>query len=397
MTIDRIEPDNRLQIAQTLWARFAELHRHAPAGIFAAPGRVNLIGEHVDYNGGSCLPMALPLATYAAIAPRDDDIVTLTSLQQDQPWEGRLEHFGPGDVNGWPAYAAGVVWALQQDGLAFPGMDIVIDSRVPIGAGLSSSAALECSVALAAVSLIPGMSEPDDELRPHLVKACMRAEAEVAGAPTGGMDQTVAMLASQGNALLVDCRDWSTRDLALQPATAGLELLVVDTRASHALTDGGYETRRRDCEEAARLLGVGTLCEVADIGAALERLIDPRIHRRARHVLTEIARVDEAVSCLGGGDFEAFGALLDLSHDSLRDDFEVSCPELDAVVDTVRTRGALGARMTGGGFGGSAIALIPSSARDSIEEDVHQAFVERGWQPPAFLPATAADRAQRVL
>ena len=397
MTIDRIQPDNQQEIAQSLHARFAELHRRAPVGIFAAPGRVNLIGEHVDYNGGSCLPMALPLATYAAVAPRDDDMVTLTSLQQDRPWEGRLGHLGPGDVTGWPAYAAGVVWALQQDGMAFPGMDIVIDSRVPIGAGLSSSAALECSVALAAVSLIPGMPEPDDEMRHRLVRACMRAETDVAGAPTGGMDQTVAMLASEGTALLIDCQNWSTRDVRWAPAADGLELLVVDTRAAHTLTDGGYEARRRDCEEAARLLGVGTLREIADAGAPLERLIDPRIHRRARHVLTEIARVDEAVACLDGADFVAFGALLDLSHDSLREDFEVSCPELDAVVDTVRTRGALGARMTGGGFGGSAIALIPSSARDSIEEAAHEAFVERGWRAPAFLPATPADRAQRVL
>lgn len=397
MTIHRIQPDNRLHIAQSLQGRFAELHRRAPVGIFAAPGRVNLIGEHVDYNGGSCLPMALPLATYAAIAPRDDDMVTLTSLQQDQPWEGRLEHLGPGDVTGWPAYAAGVVWALQQDGMTFPGMDIVIDSRVPIGAGLSSSAALECSVAPATVSLIPGMREPDDEMRHRLVRACMRAEAEVAGVPTGGMDQTVAMLASPGSALLVDCQNWSTRDVPWQPATEGLELLIVDTRASHALTDSGYEARRHDCEEAARLLGVSTLREVVDVDAALDRLIDPRIHRRARHVLTEIARVDEAVACLDSGDFGAFGALLDLSHDSLRDDFEISCPELDAVVDTVRTLGALGARMTGGGFGGSAIALIPSSVRDSIAEAVHQTFVERGWRAPAFLPATPAGRAQRVL
>ncbi|MGZ5369133.1 MAG: galactokinase [Aeromicrobium sp.] len=397
MTIDRVEAGDPQQIARHLAGQFGRLHGRAAVGVFSAPGRVNLIGEHVDYNGGSCLPIALPHATYAAIAPRADDVVAVTSLQQDQPWEGRLDTLGPGDVSGWPAFAAGVVWALQQDGMRLPGMDIVIDSRLPVGAGLSSSAALECSVALASASLIPGASAPDDESRHRLARACMRAETEVAGAPTGGMDQTVSMLARAGNALLIDCQNWSTRDVPWDPAGEGLELIVVDTHTSHTLTDGGYESRRNDCEEAARLLGLGTLREAVNTGTALARLHDPRIQRRARHVLTEIIRVDEAVARLDSGDFATLGALLDLSHDSLRDDFEVSCPELDAVVDTARTLGAVGARMTGGGFGGAAIALIPSPRKDTIEAGIHQAFVERGWRPPAFLSATPAGRAHRLI
>ncbi|MGZ5415266.1 MAG: galactokinase, partial [Aeromicrobium sp.] len=291
MTIDRVEAGDPQQIARHLAGQFGRLHGRAAVGVFSAPGRVNLIGEHVDYNGGSCLPIALPHATYAAIAPRADDVVAVTSLQQDQPWEGRLDTLGPGDVSGWPAFAAGVVWALQQDGMRLPGMDIVIDSRLPVGAGLSSSAALECSVALASASLIPGASEPDDESRHRLARACMRAETEVAGAPTGGMDQTVSMLARAGNALLIDCQNWSTRDVPWDPAGEGLELIVVDTHTSHTLTDGGYESRRNDCEEAARLLGLGTLREAVNTGTALARLHDPRIQRRARHVLTEIIRV----------------------------------------------------------------------------------------------------------
>jgi len=397
VSIDRVEPGDPQQIATSLVGQFTRLHGRAPTGVFTAPGRVNLIGEHVDYNGGSCLPIALRHAAYAAIAPRSDDALTVTSLQQEQPWNGSLDTLGPGDVTGWPTYVAGVIWSLQQDGMTFPGMDIVIDSRVPIGAGLSSSAALECSVALAAVSLLPPTGDSGGAARHRLVKACMRAETEVAGAPTGGMDQTVSMLAHEGNALLIDCQDWSTRDVRWNPAAAGLALLVIDTRSSHSLTDGGYESRRNDCEEAARLLGVGALREVVDTEAALARLTEPRIHRRARHVLTEITRVDEAVSCLDSADFVALGALLDLSHDSLRDDFEVSCTELDLVVDTVRTMGALGARMTGGGFGGSALALIPSSAERAIQEAVHQGFVSRGWRPPGFLTATPADRAHRLL
>jgi galactokinase len=396
VSIDRIEAGDPQQIARALAERFSRLHGRAPSGVFTAPGRVNLIGEHVDYNGGSCLPMAVANSTYAAVATRPGDVLTVTSLQQEQPWRGRLDMLGPGHVTGWPAHVAGVIWALQEDGWNLPGMDIVVDGRVPSGAGLSSSAALECSVALAAVTLASA-SAPDGATRLRLVAACRRAETEVVGAPTGGMDQTVSLLASPGKALLIDCQDWSSRDVPWDPAAAGLGLLVVDTRAPHSHADGGYASRRDDCEEAARLLGVATLREIADPEAALARLDDPILRRRTRHVLTEIVRVDEAAALLDAGDFAALGALLDLSHDSLRDDFEVSCPELDAVVDTARTMGALGARLTGGGFGGSAIALVPVSRLTAIEEAIHKALIDRGWRAPAFLTAAPAGRAHQVF
>ena len=394
MRIDQIAADSPLDIAGRLIDTFTSVHGRSPVGCFTAPGRVNLIGEHVDYNDGKCLPMALRHATYAALAPRDDDRVSVTSLQQDEPWHGRIDALGPGDVDGWAAYVAGVAWALQQEGVELPGLDIVVDSRVPVGAGLSSSAALECSVALGlcAAAGIP----VDAEVRRRLVTACMRAETDVAGAPTGGMDQTVSLLATAEHALLIDCRDWSTEQVPWDPTSAGLELLVVDTRAQHSLTDGGYESRRKDCEAGAHTLGVASLRGVDDPEAALSQLKDERVRRRARHVFTEMARVEEAVDQLRRCDFEGLGRTFNASHDSLRDDFEVSCPELDVVVSTALERGALGSRMTGGGFGGSAIALVSQDSVGEVGQAVAAAFSDRGWPEPGFLLASPSDGARQV-
>jgi galactokinase len=397
MSIDQVPAGTPDDIAGRLMETFTETHGREAVGCFAAPGRVNLIGEHIDYNDGKCLPMALPHATYAAVAPREDSTVTVTSLQQDDRWEGRLDGLGPGDVQGWPAYVAGVAWAMRQDGFELPGVDIVVDSRVPVGAGLSSSAALECSVALG-LCAVAGV-EVDLAVRQRLVSACMRAETEVAGAPTGGMDQTVSLLATAEHALLIDCRDWSTEQVPWDPAAAGLDLLVVDTRASHSLTDGGYEARRKDCEAAAAALGVASLREVEDRERALSTLAslkDDRVRRRARHVFTEMARVEAAVDALGRGDFTELGRSFYGSHESLRDDFEVSAPELDVVVETARAHGALGARMTGGGFGGSAIALVPADAADKVSEAVAAAFDDRGWASPGFLHAPPGGGARRI-
>ncbi len=394
MSIDQISAGTSNDIAGRLVERFTVTYGREPVGCFVAPGRVNLIGEHIDYNDGMCLPMALPHATYATLAPRDDVTVTVTSLQRDDPWRGRLDALGPGKVHGWPAYVAGVAWALQQDGIDLPGLDILVDSRVPVGAGLSSSAALECSVALG-LCAVAGV-EVDDVVRRRLVTACMRAETEVAGAPTGGMDQTVSLLATADHALLIDCRDWSTEQIAWDPAAAGLELLVVDTRAAHSLTDGGYESRRKDCEAAAGALGVASLREVDDRDEALSSLEDDRVRRRARHVFTEMARVEVAVDQLRDADFEGLGRTFYGSHESLRDDFEVSCPELDVVVETALAHGALGARMTGGGFGGSAIALVPAGAVDEVSEVVAAAFDDRGWARPGFLKAPPGAGARQV-
>jgi galactokinase len=392
--METLEPGDPAALTDAVADAFTDLHGRPPLGVFAAPGRVNLIGEHVDYNGGLCLPMALPHATYAAVAPRDDGTVTVTSHQQDDAFSASLDALGPGQATGWAAYAAGVLWALQEDGWELPGMDVVVDSRVPLGAGLSSSAAIECAVAIGAAEIAGATL--DDDLRSALVRACMRAESEVAGAPTGGMDQTIALFGRADCALLLDCRDWSTSQIGWDPASADLTLLVVDTRASHSLSDGGYESRRRDCETAARTLGVELLRDVEDHDEALGGLDDERIRRRARHVFTEIDRVRDAVRQLEAGDFKGLGASFTASHESLRDDYEVSADELDVVVDTALENGALGARMTGGGFGGSAIALLPTDSVDPVAAAVASAFEERGWQPPGLLTATPSPGARRT-
>jgi len=401
MDLDTVPAGDPQQSADSLVEVFERRYDAVPQAVHAAPGRVNLIGEHVDYNGGHCLPMAIPHATYAAVARRDDDVVRVTSRQQDEPWTGRLGALGPGQVEGWVTYVAGVVWALtgplRERGIDVPGVDIAVDGHVPLGGGLSSSAALECSVALGLCHAV-GL-EADEVLRKELVQACIRAEAEVAGAPTGGMDQTIALLGRQGHALLLDCQDWSTRQVRWDPAAAGVSLLVVDTRATHQLGDGGYAARRADCEAAAAELGVATLREVADSETpedAWARLDDPRLRRRTRHVLTEMARVAEAVAQIEAGDLAGLGRTFDASHASLRDDFEVSCDELDVAVVASREAGALGGRMTGGGFGGSAIALVPDDRLEDVTVAVGEEFARRSFTPPRFLVAQPSAGARRV-
>jgi galactokinase len=342
---------------------------------------VNLIGEHTDYNNGLCLPVALPHATYAAASPRPDRLVRVRSAQTDDAWEG--EGVGPGEVDGWASYVAGVVWALRESGVEVPGLDLCVDSTVPLGAGLSSSAALECSVAVAVAS-VAGLAD-DRETRRRLVSAGMRAETEVAGAPTGGMDQTVAMFAEPDAALLIDFDDGSTRAVPLALEAAGLAILVVDTGVSHALVDGGYASRRADCETAVGQLGVASLREATDEQVAA--LDDDRIRRRARHVVTEIARVNQAVEAITTGDWPAMGEIFAASHASMRDDFEISCPELDVVVEAAAAAGAVGARMTGGGFGGSAVALVDASTVDDVCGAIGRAFGAHGFAPPTYLLA----------
>ena len=394
MPVELLDPGHPERIADDLSERFAQLHDRPADGVHVAPGRVNLIGEHVDYNGGRCLPYALPHGTYVAAGRRTDDVVTVRSLQVDEPWTGTLASLGPGAVSGWVAYVAGVLWALREDGVDVPGIDLVLDSRVPVGAGLSSSAALECSVALAACGA--ARVEVDDTARRRIVAACVRAENEVAGASTGGMDQSVAVLAREGHALLLDFAGAEPRQVPWDPEAAGLELVVVDTRVHHALNDGGYASRRDDCETAARVLGVGRLAQVTDLPAALARLDDDRLRRRTRHVVTEVGRVDAAVGALERGDYRRLGELFTASHRSLRDDFEVSCEELDTVVDVGLAHGALGARMTGGGFGGSAIVLVPAERAEDLEGALTAAFRERGWEAPGMLRGSPGPGAHRV-
>ena len=381
-----VDPGKPELLAAGVRTALADRFGVAADAVGRAPGRVNLIGEHTDYNGGPCLPVALPHATYVAVARRDDDTVRVASRQADDIWAGTLDRTGPGHVTGWAAYVAGVVWAMREAGHDVPGVDIVADGTVPVGAGLSSSAALECATAVALAALVGLDLSPG--VRRDLARACIRAEAEVAGAPTGGMDQTVAMLAERGAALLVDFGD----DSAV-PVRVGLgdhAFLVTDTRVSHVLTDGGYGSRRAECETAARELGVPTLRQATLDD--LTRVGDPVRRRRAHHVVTEIDRVGLAVLAIEGNDRPALGRLMLASHESLRDDFEVSCAELDTAVDAAVAAGALGARMTGGGFGGSTVALVAIDRVERVAAKIDDAFAAAGFAAPQHLlaPPSAA-------
>lgn len=379
-------------------AAFVAAFDGEPDGVWFAPGRVNLIGEHTDYNGGLCLPIALPHRTFAALRRRDDGVIRLVSGRESTPWEGRLEDVAPGAVTGWAAYVAGVAWALALQGRPVTGFDAAIESCVPYGSGLSSSAALEGAVAVALADAPGWDGATGDEGRAELARACVRAENEIAGANTGGMDQAASLRCREGHALLLDCRDGSIEHLPFDLAAAGLELLVIDTRAEHALVDGQYAQRRATCEAAAASLGVSTLREIApeDLDDALARLSDDVSRARVRHVVTEIERVRTFVDLLTAGRLAEVGPVMDASHASLRDDYEVSCTELDIAVTTARAAGALGARMTGGGFGGSAIALIPAGTADAVTAAVENAFVGAGLTRPLFLVATAAAPAGRA-
>lgn len=364
-----------------------------PDGVWAAPGRVNLIGEHVDYNGGRCLPMALTRVTAAAVRVRSDDRVRLASDDPGaEPFEGRLTDLGPGQVTGWAGYAAGTLWALREAGVDVPGLDLAVSSDVPLGAGLSSSASLEAAVALAAAELA-GRAD-DRPLRHLLIQAAIRAENEVVGAGTGGMDQTVALLAEEGAALLISTRDFATSPVQLGLAEAGLELMVIDTRVKHTLADGQYAERRADCDEAARQLGLEWLSDATP--GDVDRLGDPRLRARTRHVVTENERVDRVVELVEAGRVAEIGPLLDASHASLRDDYEVSAVELDVVVEAATAAGALGARMVGGGFGGSAIALIRRQDARAVADAVLAACRERELPKPGTLTVTSGPAARRL-
>ena len=355
------------------------------------------MGEHTDYNAGLCLPIALPHRTYAAVRLRADRLLRLRSLQSSQQYELDLDDVRAGNPPGWGAYAAGVLWALQEAGHEVRGLDLIVDGQVPPGAGLSSSAALECAVAAAVSDLLDLALLSDDSARAALAAICVNAENTIAEAPTGGMDQSASLRCQAGHALLLDCRDGSVEQVPFDLFAHGLSLLVLDTRAEHALVDGQYAQRRRSCEEAARQLGITSLREVAfeNLEETLDRLSDNEIRRRAKHVVTEIERVRLAVALLRAGRLPDVGSLFNASHASMRDDFEISCAELDLAVEAATTHGALGARMTGGGFGGSAIALVPTNGAAEVVSAVTYAFAERGFGAPDCFAVNAGGPARR--
>ena len=360
--------------AERAAAEFTRRFGRAPLGVWSAPGRVNLIGEHTDYNDGFALPFAIDRRTWAAVAPREDRRIRVAStFAGDKSVELPLGLLDPARLAGWSAYPLGVAWAFGRLA-ARGGVDVCFDSSVPVGAGLSSSAAIEASIAIALNELWGTNLD-----RSALARIGRLAENEAVGAPTGIMDQTAALQGTAGAAVLLDARTLHTRAVPLGFAAAGLEVLVIDTRTAHAHAGGGYGARRASCERAAQVLGVPALRDVALARLeAAEALLDDETFRRARHVLTENARVLAAVTLLDAHgdparsgdalarDMRAIGALLDASHASLRDDFEVSTPELDLAAESARAAGALGARMTGGGFGGAVIALVPTAQNAAI-------------------------------
>ena len=282
-----------------------------------------------------------------------------------------------------------MIWALREAGYPVPGARVAVDSDLPQGAGLSSSAALECAVALALTQLA-GL----DVVRQELAAIARRAENDFVGVPTGIMDQSAALLCQSGHALLLDCRSGEADSVPLDPAVSGLALAIIDTRARHELTESGYGARHIECEEAARALGVRTLRDVPG-PESLAGLADPVLRRRARHVITENQRVLETAALLRRGQVNGIGRLLNESHESLRDDFEISWPEADVAVDAAVGAGALGARMMGGGFGGSVIALLPEDG-GAIREAVRGAFRGRGWPDPGFMDAPPSPSARRL-
>jgi len=373
---------------------FHKVYGEPGAGVWAAPGRVNLIGEHTDYNEGYVLPFALPRRTYVAAgrtggAPRWQ----VWSAQMDQTVEFGPEDLRPGGLTGWAGYVAGVVWALREAGYDVPGARLAVDSDVPVGAGLSSSAALECAVLTALVDL-GGLDLPVPS-RPALAQ---RAENGFVGVPSGIMDQSAAILCQAEHALFLDCRTGQAEQVPLDLAGAGLAVLVIDTRAPHRLADGEYAARRTTCERAAAALGVTALrdLEPARLPAALAALPDDLSRRRVRHVVTENQRVRETVARLRSGDARGIGPLLSASHASLRDDYQVTVPELDVAAEVAEQAGAFGARMTGGGFGGCVIALVGDGAVDSVAAAVTEAFAARGFAAPAWFVATPGPGATRL-
>ncbi|MEU7323265.1 galactokinase [Streptomyces griseoviridis] len=381
--------------AQQVRQGFVDLYGAEPEGVWSAPGRVNLIGEHTDYNDGFVMPFALPHVATAAVSRRDDGVLRLHSADvEGGAAELRLDALAPQTDRNWTAYPAGVVWALREAGHAVTGADIHLASTVPTGAGLSSSAALEVVIALALDDLFElGLK------RWQLARLCQRAENVYVGAPTGIMDQTASACCERGHALFLDTRDLSQKQIPLDLAAEGMRLLVVDTQVKHAHSDGEYGKRRAGCEKGAALLGVDALRDIPYDGldAALARLgDDDEVIRLVRHVVTEDQRVEHAVALLESGETRAIGPVLTAGHASLRDDFRISCPELDLVVDTALAGGALGARMTGGGFGGSAIVLAEASDVETLTKSIESAFATAGFTTPRVFEAVPSAGALRV-
>lgn len=365
---------------------FKELYGRKAEVTAEAPGRVNLIGEHIDYSEGFVLPFAIADRTFALIAPNNDGLVRIASQQRkNRIFTIDINDVAPGSAGEWEKYVLGVIWSLG----VTTGVDILVDGHVPSGAGLSSSAALECSVAVG-LNLLFNLGRSLEDL----ARATQKAENDYVGMPCGIMDQSVSLMGREGSALLLDCRDLSTESVPFDVASQGLELLIIDTQAHHALVDGGYAERRASCESVAAKLGIPSMRHLTmDLLQSRKSEITETEFIRARHAVTEIQRVKDAVAALKASDFTTLGRLINESHISLRDDYTVSCIELDVAVDAALAAGALGSRMVGGGFGGSAIALIKADQIEPVKEAIKSAYSQKSFKAPRFftsLPSAGA-------
>jgi len=386
---ERHGPADLAEAARTL---LAERCGSAAAGVWFAPGRVNLIGEHTDYNDGFVLPLAIDRGTAVALSERADTLLRVATDQHDETVTVALEDLAPGTPPGWAGYVAGVVWAMRARGVPLPGLDVAIVGDVPLGAGLSSSASVECAVGA-------GLDDRTGAAldRTELALLARHAENDFVGVPCGVMDQMASVHGREGHLVFLDTRTLAVEHVPLDLAAFGLSLLVVDTRAPHRLADGAYAERRATCEAAAAALGVRALRDVHDLDAALEAVTSEVQRRRVRHVVTENQRVVEVVDLLrAGADPRAVGRLLTASHASLRDDYEVTVPELDVAVDAALAAGAHGARMTGGGFGGSVIALVDDDAVGAVADAIGAAFRAEGFAEPRPFSVTPAAGARRL-
>ena len=380
---------------EQLKAQFGEIYAADPE-VFSAPGRVNLIGEHTDYNDGFVLPMAIERRTYVAAASNGSSRLRVRSLNVDQAFEADLAEPAVKRRGSWRDYVEGTARALRERGFPVTGADLLIHSDVPAGAGLSASAALELSVGLALATL-GGSASPD---RVQLALAGQAAEHEYVGTLCGIMDQYIAALGQTDAALLIDCRSLATETVPMRLGDA--RVLICDTRVKHQLSTSGYNDRRRESARGCQLLGqalpgVRSLRDVQldDFERLAPELPDVE-RRRCRHVLTENARTLAAALALAEGDLRELGQLMLKSHASLRDDYEVSCAELDVAVEVAAAQaGAYGARMTGGGFGGCTVSLVEGRAVERVSDAVKTAFAARGWREPELFASTACEGARR--
>ncbi len=357
--------------------------------VWRAPGRVNLIGDHTDYNGGFVLPFAIPQTTTASVAATDDGLLSVTSSQYSEVASRPIDALAPNRA-GWTTYVEGVVWLLRSEGLRIPGASVAVDGDLPIGAGLSSSAALTCATLCALLELTDQTWTAD-----RIAEAARRVENEYVGSPVGIMDPAVIMHAQPLQAVFLDCQSRSVEQVPLDLADHDLSLLVFITAAPHQTAGPVYARRVTECRQAARLLNVESLRDVTD-AAELEFVQDPILRARARHVVTENNRVLEAVQYLRSGDLASVGSLMTASHFSLRDDYEVSTPELDLVVSSALEAGAIGARMTGAGLGGSAIVLARREDANEIGTSVQLAFGQIGLPPPKHLDVVPVAGTRRI-